>query len=190
MKIRVIAASATAGLLLCATLGANHTAIGKDTGNKAVIERGRYIVLTTGCNDCHSPKIMTPMGPIPDTTRLLSGHPSGDPVPAIPDGVLGPGKWAALTGPHFTMWAGPWGVSFARNLTPDKETGLGSWTEAMFKKALRTGKDMGEGRAILPPMPWPEFRNWTDADFHAVFSYLRTLKPIHNQVPDPIAPKH
>ena len=87
-----------------------------------------------------------------------------------------------------TAWVGPWGTSFARNLTPDKETGLGSWTEEMFIKALRTGKDMGEGRPILPPMPWEDFGKSTDSDLKAVFAYLKSLKPVKNAVHDPILP--
>jgi len=94
----------------------------------------------------------------------------------------------AITTNDLTAWAGPWGVSFARNLTPDIATGIGSWTEAIFIKALRTGKDMGEGRAILPPMPWPGIGQSTDADLKAMFAYLMSLKPIENAVPDPISP--
>jgi hypothetical protein len=161
---------------------------GIDPKKKAQIERGRYIVSTSGCNDCHSPKIFTPKGPIPDTTRLLSGHPAQSKLPQVPQGVIGPDQWGALTSNDFTAWAGPWGTSFTRNLTPDVATGLGSWTEDIFIKAIRTGKDMGEGRDILPPMPWPEYRNLNDQDLKAVFAYLRSLKPIENAVPDPIAP--
>jgi hypothetical protein len=59
--------------------------------------------------------------------------------------------------PTLTAWSGPWGQSFAANLTPDKNTGLGVWTEDMFIKAIRTGKHMGTSRDILPPMPWQAF---------------------------------
>ncbi len=154
----------------------------------AQVARGKYLVTIGHCNDCHSPKVMTPMGPVPDTTRLLSGQPAGDPIPAVPPNVINPAQWVALTNGHFTAWAGPWGVSFAKNLTPDKATGLGSWTEAMFVKAMRTGKDMGEGRQILPPMPWPEIGEMNDADMKAVFAYLQSLPAIANAVPDPIPP--
>ena len=155
---------------------------------KSMIERGKYLVNLGGCNDCHSPKVFGPMGPVPDSTRLLSGHPAGDKTPEVPQGVIAPDKWGALTSNHFTAWAGPWGISFARNLTPDVATGLGSWTPEIFIKALRTGKDMGEGRDILPPMPWPNFALLTDADLKAIFTYLQSLKPIENAVPDPISP--
>ena len=156
--------------------------------DKKLIEHGKYLVEVGGCNDCHSPKVFGPKGPVPDASKLLSGAPSNNPVPAIPEGVLGPGKWGALASMDLTTWVGPWGVSFARNLTPDKETGLGSWTEAMFIKALRTGKDMGEGRPILPPMPWEGIGKMNDHDLKAVFAYLRSLKPIHNPIHDPIPP--
>lgn len=160
----------------------------KDSDKIARIARGKYLVTLGGCNDCHSPKIMTPKGPVIDETRPLSGSPSGVPVPALPDGVLGPDKWGVITSNDLTVWAGPWGVSFTRNLTPDKETGLGSWTEAIFIKALRTGKDMGEGRPILPPMPWEMIGKATDSDLKAIFAYLQSLKPIKNAIHDPIPP--
>jgi hypothetical protein len=156
--------------------------------NKKLIEQGKYLVQLGGCNHCHSPKVMGPQGPAVDETKLLSGAPSSNPVPAVPEGALGEGKWGAITTKDLTTWAGPWGVSFARNLTPDKETGLGSWTEAMFVKALRTGKDMGEGRPILPPMPWEDIGKLKDSDLKAMFAYLMSLKPIHNPIHDPIPP--
>ena len=155
---------------------------------RSMVERGKYLVTVGGCNDCHSPKLFGPQGPMIDSTRLLSGFPSKTNLPEIPKGVVAPDKWGALASNDFTAWAGPWGVSFTRNLTPDTSTGLGSWTESMFIKALRTGKDMGEGRDILPPMPWINFGQMTDADLKAVFAYLRSLKPLENPVPDPISP--
>jgi hypothetical protein len=187
MKVRALVVAG--GFLGCAMLAflvpgrafAQHE-------TKKLVEQGKYLVNLGGCNDCHSPKVFGPNGPVPDTTRLLSGAPSSNPVPAIPDGALGPGKWGVLASMDLTTWAGPWGVSFARNLTPDRETGLGSWTEAMFVKALRTGKDMGEGRPILPPMPWDPIGKLKDHDLKAIFAYLRSLKPIHNPIHDPIPP--
>jgi hypothetical protein len=168
--------------------GPNPPEKGSVGKKEAQIARGKYLVSICACNDCHTPKIFTKEGPIPDTTRLLSGHAANDTLPAIPAGVLGPDKWGALTNGHLTGWAGPWGKSFTRNLTPDTATGIGSWTEAIFVKAIRTGKDMGEGRPILPPMPWDMYRNMTDADLKAVFAYLKSLPPIDNAVPDPIGP--
>lgn len=158
------------------------------SGIKGIVARGKMLVAVGGCNDCHSPKVFTAMGPVPDTTRLLSGHPANEKIPEIPPNVLGPTKWGALTTGDLTAWVGPWGVSYPANLTPDQASGLGKWTSAMFIKALRTGKHMGEGRQILPPMPWEGFAQMSDSDLNAVFAYLRTLKPIQNTVPDPVPP--
>ena len=152
------------------------------------VARGKYLVSAGDCNGCHTPPKYTEQGPVPDSSRLLSGYPATAPVPEVPHEVIGPGKWAALWSWDGTAFAGPWGVSFPRNLTPDTATGLGSWTPEMFMKAIRTGKDMGEGRDILPPMPWESFRNMTDEDLKSIFAYLGTLKPIDNPVPDPIGP--
>jgi cytochrome c553 len=175
-------------VLSYALLASSGEAQTKDSKISALIARGKYLVTIGSCNDCHSPKKMTPQGPVVDESRPLSGSPSENPLPAIPPGVLGPDKWGALASNDLTSWAGPWGVSFSRNLTPDKETGIGSWTEAMFIKALRTGKDMGEGRPILPPMPWDMIGKATDSDLKAIFAYLQSLKPVKNAVHDPVPP--
>jgi hypothetical protein len=161
---------------------------GKSTGPSQV-ERGKYLVMAGGCNDCHSPKIFTAAGPLPDTTRLLSGHPSGSLLPAIPKNTLGPDKWGAITTNDLTAWAGPWGVSFAYNLTPDVKTGIGGWTEEMFIKTLRTGKFMEMSRDILPPMPWQTIGQMSDDDLKAIFAYLKSLPPIENPIPVPLAPQ-
>jgi hypothetical protein len=129
---------------------------------------------------------MIQTGPQPDEARLLSGHPANDNVPNIPAGVIGPNGWGALASSDFTAWAGPWGISYTFNLTPDNTTGIGAWTPDIFIKAMRTGKHMGAGRPILPPMPWNEIGKATDEDLRAVFSYLKSLKPITNQVPQPV----
>jgi len=161
------------------------------SGKKATIERGLYLVTLGGCNDCHSPKKMTPKGPAPDDARLLSGHPANEKLPEVPPNVIGPDKWGALTNNNLTAWVGPWGTSFASNLSPDPETGTGAWNEELFIRILRTGKYMGAGRDILPPMPWYDLAKLTDADLKAIFAYLQSLKPVRNQVPAAVlAPPH
>ena len=157
--------------------------------NQELIKRGEYLIGFGGCNDCHTPKIFTPKGPEPDPNRILSGYPSDAKLPEIPQGMIGPEKWGALTNNDLTAWFGPWGVSFAANLTPDKGTGLGSWTEDLFIKTMRTGKHLGVGRDLLPPMPWFALAVLTDEDLRAVFAYLKSIKPIENMVPQPIPPK-
>jgi mono/diheme cytochrome c family protein len=158
------------------------------TPAQSPVERGKYLTLVGGCNDCHTPKKFGPNGPEADMTRELSGNPSMDKLPTVPKGVIGPDKWGTVANNHLGAWAGPWGVSFAMNLTPDKATGLGSWTPEMFMNALRTGKHQGTGRPILPPMPWNWYRNMTDDDLKAVFAYLQSLPPINNPIPDPLPP--
>lgn len=153
------------------------------------LRRGEYLARYGGCNDCHTPKRMTDKGPQLDASRLLAGHPQGETVPPVPAGALTPGGWMAITNAHLTAWAGPWGVSYAANLTPDKRTGLGAWTADQFVKTMRTGKHLGVGRPVLPPMPVEAIASLTDADLRALFAYLQSLAPIENQVPQPTAPK-
>jgi hypothetical protein len=151
----------------------------------ARIARGGYLVRIMGCNDCHTPWTMGPDGPGPDMSRQLSGHPEGmvmPPAPAASD------AWVWSGAGTNTAFAGPWGVSFTANLTPDEETGLGRWTESTFIQALRTGRHEGQGRPILPPMPWPMYRQATDEDLGAIFAYLQSIPPIRNKVPQPIDP--
>lgn len=151
------------------------------------VERGRYLVGYGGCDDCHTPKIWTSQGPVLDSARRLAGHPANAPLPGIPRGALGPGAWTALTNEHFSAWAGPWGVSYAKNLTPSS-TGLAGWTDSLFIATMRTGRHMGNGRAVMPPMPWLNLGGLTDDDLRAVFAFLQALPPIDNAVPDPTPP--
>ncbi len=149
------------------------------------VERGRYLVGIGACADCHTPQRLGPNGPEIDQAYWLAGHPEHTRLPAPP--TLPPGPWVAITAGQ-TAWAGPWGVTFAANLTPDENTGLGLWTEDMFLQAMRTGKHMGSGRDILPPMPWQSLAGLTDPDLKAIYAYLRSLPPVSNHVPDPLGP--
>ncbi len=155
---------------------------------KGDAKRGEYLVRTMGCNDCHTPFKMGPSGPEPDMTRMLSGHPAALVMPPPP--VLPEGPWLVVSSATNTAWSGPWGVSFTANLTPDPATGLGAWTEQNFMDALRSGRHMGRGRPILPPMPWRFYSELTDEDLRAIYAYLRTIPAISNRVPDPVAPKN
>lgn len=152
------------------------------------VERGKYLTLVAGCNDCHTPKKFSPAGPEADMARELSGHPSGDKLAGVPAKLISPEGYGAVSNNHLTAWVTAAGVSFAMNLTPDKATGLGSWTEQMFVDAIRTGKHLGTGRPIMPPMPWNWYREMTDDDLKAVFAYLQSLPPINNSIPEPLPP--
>ncbi len=152
----------------------------------AKIERGRYLVTFGGCNDCHTPWKMGENGPEPDMTRMLSGHPQDLVMPPPP--VLTPGLWESASSATVTAWAGPWGLSYTRNLTPDPATGLGTWTEKEFIATLRNGRERGIGREILPPMPWPTIGQATDEDLGAIFAYLRSIPAVSNRVPDNVPP--
>ena len=152
----------------------------------AKLAHGKYLVTIAGCNDCHTPLVMGPDGPERDMTRMLSGHPESLVMPPRP--VLPEGPWGAVAAATFTAWSGPWGVSFTANLTPDPETGLGKWTLQNFRDTLRTGRRMGRGREILPPMPIPMYKNLTDEDIESIFTYLQSIPAVKNHVPEPLPP--
>jgi cytochrome c553 len=137
------------------------------------IKRGAYLVAIAGCEDCHSPKIDA-QGNF-DPKRTLAGRPITTAPPLQAEGEI-------RVSLDLTAWAGPWGNSYAANLTPDKETGIGArYTEAAFLKTLRSGKKP-EGEDLLPPMPWTAYRHMTDEDLKAVYAYLTSLKPVNNFV--------
>ena len=154
--------------------------------HRAKVARGHYLVSTSGCHDCHTPFKLGPNGAEPDMSRALSGHPESLVMPPAPQ--LPPGPWLVTMAATNTAFAGPWGVSFTANLTPDADTGLGQWTLKNFMDTIRTGRHLGRGRPVLPPMPIPVYNNFTDDDLEAVYSYLRTIQPIRNRVPEPLPP--
>jgi len=173
-------------LMLCILAAASiQTAMAAD-GDAAKVARGKYLVTTSGCNDCHTPWHLGPSGPEPDMSRMLSGHPESEKIDAAP--TLPPGPWIAAASHTNTAHYGPWGVSFTANLTPDPETGLGKWSLATFTQTIRTGRHMGRGRKILPPMPIPMYRNFNDEDMAAIYTYLQSIPPIRNRVPEPLPP--
>lgn len=148
---------------------------------EARVARGKYLVDSIGCSDCHTPFRMGPNGPEKDPDRFLSGHPAELKLPPAPplDSA-----WIMTANATLTAFAGPWGVSYAMNLTPDVNTGIGIWTEDIFVRAIREGRHWGQSRPIMPPMPWQFFRNLTDEDLKSIFAYLRTIKPVVNRVPE------
>ena len=152
------------------------------TSPEEPVKRGEYLVTIGGCHDCHTPWVMGPNGPEPDMTRKLSGHPADIDTSQIPELPEGPWEWVGA-GTN-TAYAGPWGVSYARNLTPDENTGIGVWTEEIFVNTIRSGRHWGVARPILPPMPWQNYRQMSDDDLKAVYAYLRSLPPVYNPVPE------
>jgi hypothetical protein len=146
---------------------------------------GLHLVSTSGCHDCHTPMKMGENGPEPDMSRMLSGHPDSMKLPPAPPPS---GPWIVSIAATNTAYAGPWGTSFTANLTPDNATGLGSWNRDTFIQTIRSGRHMGRGRELLPPMPVPVYRNFSDDELGAIFAYLHTIPAIENHVPPPLPP--
>jgi mono/diheme cytochrome c family protein len=122
------------------------------------VARGKYLVTIMSCHDCHTPGYF--LGK-PDMDRFLGGSDVGFKIPP--------------------------GVFHGANLTPDKETGLGKWTDGEIITAIRTGK-RPDGRELAPVMPYHAFAQLTDPDVKAIVAYLRTLPPVKNKVPGPFGP--
>jgi mono/diheme cytochrome c family protein len=161
MDFRTLAASSLVVLVLVgATAGVaqNGRAAAKGGAPASRVERGRHLATIMGCNDCHTPGTLYGA---PDFGRALSGSDLG--------------------------WKGPWGVTYARNLTPHVETGIGRWSEQQIVTALRTGH-RPDGTALLPPMPWPNAAQLSDEDAFALAAYLKSLPPVAHHVPDRVPP--
>jgi mono/diheme cytochrome c family protein len=172
---------AGAALALAGAITATATSVTIAASDRARVDRGRYLVDIMACSDCHTPMKMGPRGPEPDRSRFLSGHPESAKMPPPP---APQGRWIWSGDATNTAFAGPWGISYAANLTADTNTGLGIWTEQMFVDAMRTGRHMGTARAIVPPMPSAALGHATDEDLKAIYAYLRTITPVVNHVPD------
>ncbi|AZI23076.1 diheme cytochrome c-553 [Chryseobacterium taklimakanense] len=189
MKKIHIASLATAALV---ALTACQKTVKPDSAQKPMaikdsaelVQYGKYLVTITGCNDCHTPKKMGPKGPELIEELLLSGFQGKNAIPEFDKERTQ--KGFAQMSPDMTAAAGPWGVSFAANITPD-ETGIGSWTFEQFKTAITQGKYKGQenGRPLLPPMPWFNYTEMKDEDLRAIFAYLKSIKPVENVVPAP-----
>lgn len=189
MKKIHIASLATAALI---ALTACQKTVKPDSAQKPMaikdsaelVQYGKYLVTITGCNDCHTPKKMGPKGPELIEELLLSGFQGKNAIPEFDKERTQ--KGFAQMSPDMTAAAGPWGVSFAANITPD-ETGIGSWTFEQFKTAITQGKYKGQdnGRPLLPPMPWFNYTEMKDEDLRAIFAYLKSIKPVENVVPAP-----
>ena len=171
MRIRTMFGIRTS--VLCAGVVLAATAAMAQAPDAAKIARGKYLMTIGACNDCHSPKIDPQQHP--DPKRPFSGRPQTTQAPSQNPGEI----HASL---DLTAWAGPWGVSYGANLTPDPETGLKKrYTEASFIKTLRTGKKP-EGEDLQPPMPWELYKVLSDDDIKSMWAYLQTIPAIRNNV--------
>ncbi len=196
LTLTIVALSVVATIAACSDAGSRDTETKKEDITEVrqkekdeLIARGKYLVTVSGCNDCHSPKLMTQVGPVPDSTKLMSGYPSERGIPSLSEAIAKDQNWVKMS-PDATAFVGPWGISFGANLTPDETTGIGSWTEEVFIKTLRTGKHLGQdgGRPIMPPMPWYMVAKMTNEDLSSVYQYLMSLPAIKNPVPAPVPP--
>lgn len=186
LLITGILAVAIGGILVACSDTAAKENEKKPLSQEELVKRGDYLVNSIGCDDCHSPKRMGAHEPEIIPELRFSGYPSSKTIQKVDTNTVKNG-WMML-GADLTNAVGPWGMSFAANLTSDA-TGIGNWTEEQFIKALREGKYKGldNSRPLLPPMPWFVYKNMTDDDLRSIFAYLKSTKPVHNVVPAPIA---
>lgn len=147
-----------------------------------LVKRGKYLVDAAGaCGQCHTPRKGAEM----DMNMYLAGHPENAAYPKFDMSMMQRGIFM-VAAPTLAAFSMPFGTTFAANLTPDKETGLGEWTEQMFVDTMRIGHHQGDtsNRKLLPPMPIKNaYANLSDEDLKAMWAYLKTIKPVKNEVP-------
>jgi len=155
------------------------------------IERGKRLVELGGCSHCHTPKLKTALGYKPDKDKYLSGYPEDEPLPDLPyaEIISGEAENNFYT-TDATIWVGRWGVSFAPNLTPDPETGLGNWKEEDFLQIFRGNKHFSEGSQVTSPMPVNVYSQLSYFELKSIFIYLQTIPPVRNEVPARITPEN
>jgi mono/diheme cytochrome c family protein len=145
-----------AGLGMAVFVSGVVVAAHQPKADEAAVQRGQYLVAISACGDCHTPGSL--LG-APDASRLLAGSEVGFQMPGV-------------------------GVFYPPNLTPDAETGLGTWTEAEIIAAIQTGA-RPDGRILAPIMPWRGLAALTPQDASAIAAYLKSLPAVKNKVPGP-----
>jgi len=155
------------------------------------IERGKRLVELGGCSQCHTPKIKTPLGYKPDKDRFLSGFPQDQELPDLPYAEIVAGETEkTFYTTDATVWVGRWGISFASNLTPDPETGIGNWNEDEFINIFRQKRHFGQDSQISSPMPLNAYSQLGFFELRSIFVYLQTIPPVSNDVPTRIPPEN
>jgi hypothetical protein len=187
MKKITVIVSAFAAIIALLAIACNQAKTKESTkeslDNEELVKRGEYLVSAVGCDDCHTPKIFKPDGHFElDMSRRFGGHPSNEPVGKVDTSTFSNGWILFASG--LTASSGPWGISYAANISSDT-TGIGMWSEQQFFTAIRKGiyKGLESNRPLLPPMPWFVYKNFNDDDLRAIFAYLKSTKPIKNVVP-------
>lgn len=169
------------------TSNKTNEVINKTFSQTELVERGSYLVNTIGCADCHSPKSFGPSGPVIDPNTNFGGHIDGDLSETVDKESLS--NWVLFNMSN-TAAVGPWGISYAANISSDP-TGIGNWTEEQFFRSMREGqyKGLKDTRKLLPPMPWPNYAQLTDEDLRAIFAFLKSTRPVKNVVPPALSPE-
>jgi len=177
----------TAASLASCSNGSNDPVASKEMTETELISHGEYLVTIMDCNICHSPKVLNAeMQPMLAPGRELSGHPGDQPLDLSGfDMTKTPiGPWIFAHG-NFTAYAGPWGISYAANITPDP-SGIGNMSFEDFKRSFQQGKYKGgpDGRPLMPPMPWESFAHLPEQDVLAIYTYLtKKVQPVSNIPP-------
>jgi len=189
MRSSILLITSISGLLTIAAIACNSADANTQNNTAKVdsvarVKRGAYLVNAVGCDDCHSPKRMGAHGPELIPELRFSGFPHNGQLPPVDTSAVKKG-WVLMS-PDLTSAVGPWGISYAANITSDG-SGIGNWKEENFIRALREGKNKGlvNGRPLLPPMPWTVYKNMSDEDLKSIFAYLKTTKPVNNTAPAP-----
>ena len=147
------------GIVAAAGIASVAVTLQPARADDALLARGKYLTVLGGCTDCHTPGYFFGK---PDSAQYLGGSDVGFEIPGL-------------------------GAFVGRNITPDKETGIGTWTTEQIIAALQTGR-RPDGRVLAPIMPWHALANLTKDDALAIAAFLQSIPPVQRDIPGPFAP--
>ena len=148
------------------------------------INEGEILVLEGRCNYCHTPEVGP--GDI-NFGKVLYGHPSHEKIPELPKVPVGSQQWFEFVSElDSTVWIAGDKIVFSANITPDKETGIGNWSDKDFINTIRTGIHPGWKKKLDKPMPWLDYAKLSNKQLTSIYSYLMSQQPVINKVPGPV----
>ena len=166
------------------TVSCDRETVSPEKFSAEQVREGETLVLEGSCNFCHTPELTEDdkyFG------KILFGYPSDKKLPELPNVPFGSQQWMEfVSNLDSTVWIAGNMVVFSANITPDIETGIGSWSKDDFINTIRTGMHPGWKKKVNKPMPWLDYAKLSNDELTSIYSYLMTQQPVHNKVPEPV----
>ena len=165
-------------------IGCDREGKGPKNFSDRQVSEGEALVMEARCNFCHTPELAENdkyFG------KILFGHPSDKKLPDLPNAPVGSQQWLeVVSNLDSTVWIAGDKIVFSANITPDRETGIGKWSNEDFINTIRTGMHPGWKKELNKPMPWLDYAKLSNEQLTSIYSYLMSQKPVYNKVPGPV----